>query len=444
MAGAGEGAGQARGPLAAGDVPGLVRYLRAYGGTLPLGEVAALAAGIGRGTGCADLARAATAVAEGADGSCASAEQVKALYGFGCECVDHELGFLAVRPLARALELAPDDKQVLGELVEALQQDGQHAHAVAVLEEHASLTGWMHRYQYVRNALMAGWPDKAREMFRQLAVPMDARWIPARERVRHMLARADVMRAVTPLDCRDLRGWHYVLTGGVLAGLSPHGVHAGMTGRWAFLADSGGECAFALRRLRLVLEAAGAVPESVALLPDRSSRVLGLAAAAVLGLPTADFDPGKLEARSLVVAYDLNAADPGAVEALHWRAPGQVLFERATCWTSPPRVAADVSGLLGQTVLAPWDGRWRLLDDGTVGAGPADDRPAEVITAELARTEPERDEGDGTAPADPDDQLRRLVQAVTADDARDRDGGWLGGLREHVPNSGPVPSSRLV
>jgi hypothetical protein len=317
---------------------------------------------------------------------------------------------------------------------------------VAVLEEHASVMGWMHRCQYACNALMAGWPDKAREMFRQLAVPMDARWIPARERVQHMLARADVMRAVTPLDCRDLRGWHYVLTGGVLASLSPHGFHMGMTGRWGFLADSGGECAFALRRLRLVLEAAGAAaaPESVALLPDRSSRIPGLAAAAVLGLPAADFNPGKPGARSLVVACDLNAADPDAVAALHWRAPGQVLFERATCWTSPPQVAADVSGLLGQTVLAPWDGQWCLLGDGTVGAGPADDRPAEVIAAQLAGTAPERDEGDGSAPADPDDQLRRFVQAVTADDARDRDGGWLGGLREHVPSAGPVPSSRLI
>lgn len=89
---------------------------------------------------------------------------------------------------------------MLGELVEALQQDGQHARAVTVLEEHESVMGWVHRYQYVCNALMAGWPDKAREMFRQLVVPVDAKWIPARERVRHMLARAGVMRGVTPLD----------------------------------------------------------------------------------------------------------------------------------------------------------------------------------------------------------------------------------------------------
>jgi hypothetical protein len=265
---------------------------------------------------------------------------VKALYDFGCECAGHEIGYLAVRPLARALALAPDAPQVLGELVTALEQDGQHARAVSVLEKHASVTGWIHRYQYVYNALMAGSPEKAREGLRQLTVPVDAAWIPARERVRHMLARAGVTRAVNPLDYQNLRGWHYTLAGGVLACLSPHGFHTGMTGRWGFLADSEQECAFALRRLRLVLDAAGAVPEHVALLPDRSSRILGLAAAAVLGLPAADFNSGKLAARSLVVAYNLNAADPDAVEALHWRAPGQVLFERATCWTDPPRVAA--------------------------------------------------------------------------------------------------------
>jgi hypothetical protein len=243
-----------------------------------------------------------------------------------------------------------------------------------VLEEHEPVTVWMHRFQYVYNALMAGRLDKAADGFRRLPEPDDDRWVPAREKVRRMLARADVIRGVTPLDFQDLRGWHYVLTGGLLAVLSPHGFDKGMTGRWCFLGDSGGECAAALRRLGLVLGAAGAAPECVALLPDRSSRILGLAAAAVLGLPTADFSPDRPAARSLVVAYDLNATDADAVAGLRWRAPGQVLFERATCWTDPPRVAADVSGLLGEHVLAPWDGQWQRLDDGSVGPGPADDR----------------------------------------------------------------------
>jgi hypothetical protein len=41
----------------------------------------------------------------------------------------------------------------------------------------------------------------------------------------------------------------------------------------------------ALARLRLVLEAAGTTPASVALLPGRSSSILGTAAATLLGLP---------------------------------------------------------------------------------------------------------------------------------------------------------------
>jgi hypothetical protein len=44
----------------------------------------------------------------------------------------------------------------------------------------------------------------------------------------------------------------------------------------------------------------------------------------------------------------------------------------------------------------------------------------------------------------PDDGLRCFVRAVADDGARERDGGWLGEVREWVPNSGPMPSSRFV
>ena len=110
----------------------------------------------------------------------------------------------------------------------------------------------------------------------------------------------------------------------------------------------------ALRRLQLILGSACAAPQSVALLPDRSSQILGIAAAAVLGLPAADFDPARPAPHSLVVGYDLTLADPAVAAALRKRVPAQVLFERATCWTSPPRVTADISGLLAQVTTPPW------------------------------------------------------------------------------------------
>jgi hypothetical protein len=185
-----------------------------------------------------------------------------------------------------------------------------------------------------------------------------------------MLARGGTARAVTSLDHQDLRGWHYVLTGGVLGSISPYGFDAGMTGRWAYVNDSLGGCAAALQRLRLILGAAGTPPESVALLPVRSSRILGSAAAATLGLPATDFN-----------------------------------------------------GLLAQTVVPPWAAQLGRLEDGTVGKGPADERPAEAVADEIAGATPDRDEGDGSTPADSDEGLRRFVAAVAAAGTGERDGG---------------------
>ena len=426
--------------LASGDVSGLLRHLRADGGALPLGEVARLVAGAAQLAGLDDLEQAAAAVAGGGDGP--GTTDVGALYGFGYACMERGIAHLAVRPLARALELAPDAAPVLSELVTALESNGQHARAVAVLEEHEPVMGWLHRFQYVYNALMAGNLEKAAAGFGRLPEPADAAWRPAREKVRRMLARAGTVRAVASLDLRDLRGWHYVLTGGVLATLSPYGFDAGMTGRWAYLSDSAEGCAAALARLRLILGAASAAPQSVALLSDRSSRILGIAAAATLGLPAADFDPATPAAHTLVVAYDLTGTDPAAVAALRERASGQVLFERATRWTDPPRVTADVSGLLGQLIIPPWAAQLRRLDDGTAGHGPADDRPIEAIAADITRAAPQQDEGDGSTPPDPAENLRHFTEVVAATGTRDR--GWLGGIREYIPDAGPVPSSRFL
>lgn len=219
---------------------------------------------------------------------------------------------------------------VLSELVTALEGDGQHARAVAVLKEHESSWQWPNRFQYVYNSIMAGCLEQAREGFGGLPEPEDAKWAPAREKVRRVLARADAARGVTPLSRQDLRGWHYVLTGGVLGTLSPYGFES-MTGRWAYVSDSTASCATALQRLKLILGAADTAPQL------------------------------------------------------------------------------------------------RRLDDGSVGHGPADDRPAQDIAAEIAGAAPEQDEGDGETPADPDKNLRGFVAAVTAPAARERDGDWLGG-----------------
>ena len=56
--------------------------------------------------------------------------------------------------------------------------------------------------------------------------------------------------------------------------------------------------------------------------------------------------------------------------------------------------------------------------------------PIEAVAAEIVHATPEQDEGDGNTPPDPDESLRRFVEAVTATGTREHDRDWLGGIRE--------------
>ncbi|MGW1724220.1 hypothetical protein ACWCQK_14955 [Streptomyces sp. NPDC002306] len=416
-----------------GDIPGALRALRDGAENLPLNEVALVVAGAARTAGFDDLHRAATELA-------ADPDRAQALYAYGYACVERDVPYLAIPALREALVQAPGSAAVLRELVSAYEREGRHAEAVAVLSAHEDgLADWPDRYLLVYNALMAGDLALARRQHALLPDPQDQRWLGARARQGRMLERAASAEALSALDLGDLRGWQFVLGGTVLGTLSPYGFDAGMTGRFAWLQDTHDQCLRGLLRLRTVLEAAEARPRSVSLLPDRGSRILGLAAADVLGLPARDFAPGRQD--TVVIAYDLNEvarADQGPeiIGQLLERAAGQVLHEHASNWTDLPVVTADSVTLLHQSASAPWEGHLGLGDSGEVERTAPDDRPAAEIAAEIVAADPAPDEGDGATPADPDDRLAEFVTAVR--------GTWLRGDRAGLNSAGPVRSSRFI
>ncbi|MCK1823643.1 hypothetical protein MTQ10_29690 [Streptomyces sp. XM83C] len=423
--------------LDSGDVPGALRALRAVAETAPLAEVAQVTARAAATAGFDDLRDAGEALA-------AHPERAQNLYDFGYACVERGVPVLAIPALREAVRLVPDSAAALRELVSAYEREGRHREAVTALSaREETLADWPDRYLLAYNALMSGDLDLARRQHERLpdpaADPDDRIWLPARDRQRAMLERAASAAGATPLDHRDLRGWQYVMGGSLLGTLSPYGFDEGMHGRYAFLQESYDLCLRALLRLKLVLEATGVRPEAVALLPDRDSRIMGLAAAEVLELPVRPFEGA--EPGTLVVAHDLNglAEDERGREilaALRERAPGQVLHEHASCWTDPPVVAADSVGLLHQHLTPAWAEQMRLDENGEVGTAPADDRPEAEIAAEITAADPTPDEGDGSAPADPDERPAQLASAV-ADT-------WLRGPRGGVADTGPVSSSRFL
>ncbi|MFD9850966.1 hypothetical protein [[Kitasatospora] papulosa] len=422
----------ARERLDAGDVPGALRELRQVPAA-PLGEVADV---VGRAAGAAgfdDLRKAATALA-------ATPDRVRPLYDYGFACVERGVAYLAIPALREALRLAPDSSGVLRELVSAYEDEGLHRDAVEALLAHEDgLADWPDRYLLVFNAVLAGDLELARRQHARLPAPAEDTWLGARDRQNRVLGRASAAGPASPLDHSDLRGWQYVMGGTVLGTLSPFGFDAGMTGRYAYLQDDHGRCLEGLLRLKAVLASAGARPRSVSLLPDRGSRILGLAAAEVLGLPAEPFEAGRED--TVVIAYDLNVtarADggPETIGQLFERAPGQVLHEHASCWTDPPAVTADSVTLLHQSAVAPWEAGLRQGADGEVERGEADGRPEKAIAAEIVGADPTPDAGDGQTPADPAEKLTDFVSAVS--------GTWLQGDRAQLRSPGPVASSRFL
>ena len=323
-----------------------------------------------------------------------------------------------------------------------------------MLAHDSTLDRWIGRYLLVFNCLMSGDVEGARQWYSKLGKPEEPQHAPLAARLTAMLTRVQTLTGSSrlddapppadpraPLGSQDLRGWHFALNGTVLTTLSPFGFSDGMTGRYAFLNETYAGCHHGLHRLRVALDAAGHRPSAVALLPDRSSRVLGLAAARLLDLPARELDAGRRRR-------------PGG--RLH---PGRYRYRRRYRYRTRRRaeVRARPAAVRARDLLDRPAGRrgrrhhsarpggqqpWETHRRPAPGGGgwttvPADERPDAELVAEVLAASPLPPDGDGQTP---DDRRRR------ADGLRhDRRGAVAHGPtpRDKVWSPGPVRSSRF-
>ncbi|WP_436774459.1 hypothetical protein [Yinghuangia sp. YIM S09857] len=408
-----------------GDVSAVMRHLRATAEQLEIRDLARVMEKAAGMVDFDDLVEASRRLAR-------KPRSAENLFEFGYACIEHGAAYAAIPALAESLRRAPESRGTFLELASAYEREERHREAVDLLASRdATLADWPERYLLAYNAVLAGDPARARLEFGRMTAPADRDWDWAYGRLGAMLGRADAAASVSALDQEDLRGWQFVLTGGLLATISPHGYRAGMVGRHAFQQDSHGSCRQGLDRLAAVLGATGTVPRSVSLLDDRGGRILGLAAADVLGVPAVPYEQGRPD--TVVVAYRLADVAGDVVDSLHERPPGQVLFEHATCWTSPPPVAADVSVLLRQAGNAPWEKQLTANPEG----GAPDARPEAEIAADVVGAAPDADfAGDDEAPSDTTAELVAFAAGVAP--------VWTSRTsRDQCPSSGPVRSSRF-
>ncbi|MGZ5968149.1 MAG: hypothetical protein ACXWP4_10825 [Polyangiales bacterium] len=316
----------------------------------------------------------------------AAQRDLKALYDVGYQLIEQGIPNVAATVLARANAIAPGDEEIVTELCAALERAGRNDEAYLhlrtappeLLEESPIC-----RYLLGFNALACGNLEEPRTAIESLEQVHDETIAFVRETLRGMVQRADAVKPVRGLGDHDLRGWHFVMTGGILLHHSPHGFDEPMRGRYAFVQDSPALCKEGLVRLRAVLEAL-AIDLPVAGTPDRGGTILGHAAAEVLGRPLVAF--GK---PAIVIAYDMDQCDEKTARALVEH-HGERLFVHAASWTDPFPYAADVVTFLHQSNIAPWGEQLRAgTEGGGVEKSPADARAPEGIAADVVAATPE-------------------------------------------------------
>jgi hypothetical protein len=319
-------------------------------------------------------------------------DDVQALYDLGYQLIEQGLPGVAATALSRANVLFPNQAPILAELAAALDRDFRCREAAEALRDAPELveSDFVCRYLLAYNSLMTGDLDEPGRLLPGLLGASDPDHVFMTWRIEGMLARAAAVRGVTALDDRDLRGWHFVVTGGILLHLSPHGFDEGMSGRYAYTQDSPDRCLEAIRRLATVLDAWEVRPARVWRLENPDSAALALAAGQVLGLPVEPWPAGGSRDGGLIVAYDLATLGPETVTTLREHRPGQVLWAHASCWTQEPPFAADLTTYLHQYNVSPWGERLRVnpetreAEKSPPSTAPADERAAEVVGASLA------------------------------------------------------------
>lgn len=283
------------------------------------------------------------------------------LYDLGYALIDAGAPSIAASVLWRCLALVGDSEEVVCELVSALESALAYGDAFQILEQHASLRdrSFLCEYLYAFNAAMTGRLDTTRAVFARLS-PDSPETEAMKQTIAAMLERADRIAGAAALDTRDLRGWQYVLTGTLVSHQSPYGFDEPMHGRYAWLQDSAAHVATGIARLAPLVRALE-VPCVYA--PEgRDHEILAQAVSRAIDLPLAPWPAVGVPAPGLVVVYDLAALPLADVTRLQQRRPDQILYAHASPWTQDFPIAPDVTTLLYQMLVPPWDSE-RSIDD---------------------------------------------------------------------------------
>lgn len=357
------------------------------------------------------------------------------LYSLGYELIEVHLPLIAATPLNQAHLMLPDNEAILSELSTAFENAGLYDLAYMHLScaKDVLKESFMCRYLLAFNGIMSGHLAEGREIYQTLAAPPDENFAFMRERIGNFLDRADKLTNVSDLGSHDLRGWHFVLTGGLLLHLSQYGFDEPMRGRYCYLQDTYSLVREGIERVRASLHTWGVRTLTVVFFPDRNSEVLARAFAELEGANLTQWFDGHEapQGPTLYLAYDLGQTSSEFIRECLDRKPDQFLWGHALNWVEDFPITPDFTTFMYQFNIAPWEGGGAAIDPETQEQTITEDDPAPV--ADLARKVLEAEINDN--PVDEMEDFLSFIHAVGLPSVNCR--------REKYFQGSPVKSNRM-
>lgn len=398
---------------------------------------------------CSSVLHPNDAVGESLGEAVAQPDDAALMHLAGTKLIDIGLSDLAIGVLAFALSTDPSSVNTAIELSFALEDVGNHRDAALVLRSNREILNHpLGAGLIAHDAAMAGDLKTVRAVLPFVPSGDEAHLM--RERAQGYVKRSAALERSIILDGGSVRGWHALLSGGVLLETSEAG--AEMNGRYGARWLDEDNVLKMIVGLIDVLHRVGRRPTAVISPPDRASQILGRAVAQALRadadddvafasqLGDVEFDLG------LIVAFEWSSAGALDLEEIRTRAD-LILFAGTLNWTQRSGTSPDVVGMLAELCVPPWEERMRITNTAVLTTGerpkietlPADTRDAQVVAESLTSRLPERPFV--RRPTANIAEVRELCDALAS--AHDHV-GVFGGVRAQFFPGGPVASNRFA
>lgn len=274
---------------------------------------------------------------------------IDALYQLGFELINAQYPDLGSAVLSYALRQSPQDLRILYELTASLEMQGLYEVALKYLKD-SNTDAFLARYLMAFNTLMTGDITESKKITATLRANSESS-NQMLKRLHNIFARAEAVDGVTPLDKSDYRGWHFILTGGLLLHL-PDPTENNY-GQYEYLEDSESLCKEGIYRLCSIFDVWKMHIPRILSFNNPESQRLGLAFSDTLGIPEKKVVTPK-EA-GLFVIYDYSNVIPEVIDTISKYKIGQQIYCHASQFTREYKVAPDFTNLMYSSIISPWD-----------------------------------------------------------------------------------------